>query len=71
MLTIGLFPHPVHPLGCPPHRFGISLRRHGLPDGRLELGFQFWGDGRFVGMVQAEVTAPGRQDRCWVAILDQ
>ena len=23
------------------------------------------------GMVQAEVTAPGRQDRCWVAILDQ
>ena len=22
-------------------------------------------------MVQAEVTAPGRQDRCWVAILDQ
>ena len=24
-----------------------------------------------LGMVQAEVTAPGRQDRCWVAILDQ
>ena len=23
------------------------------------------------GMVQAEVTAPGRQDRGWVAILDQ
>ena len=24
-----------------------------------------------IGMVQAEVTAPGRQDRGWVAILDQ
>ena len=23
------------------------------------------------GMVQAEVTAPAGQDRCWVAILDQ
>jgi len=28
-------------------------------------------DGRKLGMVQAEVTAPGRQDRGWVAILDQ
>ena len=37
MLTIGLFPHPIHPLGCPPHRLGISLRGHGLPDGRHEL----------------------------------
>ena len=29
------------------------------------------GLGLFFGMVQAEVTAPGRQDRGWVAILDQ
>ena len=37
-------------------RFGVSL----APQSRSKSG-----------MVQAEVTAPGRQDRGWVAILDQ